>query len=55
MLRGTTIDELIETVERAEEHARQMQMREEPLVVEFHLPRLAYDMPPSQPMMIGVA
>ena len=55
MLQGTTIDDLIEIVERAEQHARQVQMREEPLMVEFHLPRLAYDMPQSQPMMIGVA
>ena len=55
MLRGTTIDELIEIVERVELHARQVQMREEPLVVEFQLPRLAYQMPQSQAVMIGVA
>ena len=55
MLQGTTIDELISLVERAEAHARQVQLEEEPLVTELYTPRFVYQVPQSQPVMFGVA
>ncbi|MGI9103717.1 MAG: hypothetical protein ACR2IF_14860 [Terriglobales bacterium] len=53
MYTGKTIDELVNMVMRAEEHAH-IEVMEEPRL-EPSMPRFFYDLPQSQPMHIGVA
>ena len=55
MYQGTTIDELMDIVARAEQHARELQMQAGEAVVEDLTPHFVYQMPRSQSVMVGVA
>ena len=55
MYQGTTIEELIEIVARAEEHARQLQVREALVAEELCSPGFFCELPQAQPAMFGVA
>ncbi len=55
MYQGTTIDELFDIVARAEEHARELEMHASDARVEDLTPRLVYDLPQSNSILVGVA
>lgn len=55
MYQGTTIDELIDIVARAEQHARELELQAGEAVVEDLTPRFVYEVPPSHPVLVGVA
>ena len=54
MLRGTTIDELMETVTRAERQAQQRRAEQPALSLQDYWPQL-YPMNPAEPSLTEVA